>query len=112
MYQTDARYACGRYECGAAGRAYRTISTSATRASSLLATSRRKSDPPAIDPFLRLQPQVEPKAIHGGQRRLVGVLARIVPGDQPEGRGVIGIHILDDSRGGIHQRIGPGVSIV
>ena len=38
---------------------------------------------PAIDPLPSLQPQVEPEAIHGSHRSLVGVLARIVPGDQP-----------------------------
>ena len=38
---------------------------------------------PAINPLTRLQPQVEPEAIHGGHRSLVGGLARIVPGDQP-----------------------------
>jgi hypothetical protein len=55
---------------------------------------------------------VEAEAIHGGHRGLVGDLARTVPGDQPERCGVIGIHVLDDSRGGVHQGIGAGARVV
>ena len=34
---------------------------------------------------------METQAIHRGHRSLVGILARIVPGNQPQCRGVIGI---------------------
>jgi hypothetical protein len=64
---------------------------------------------PTMDAATGLQPEVEPEAIDRGHRGLVGVLAGEMLGDQSERFGVVGIHVLDDSNGGIHQRVRPAL---
>src|SRR5712691_6998374 len=55
---------------------------------------------------------MEAQPVDGGHGGLVGGLACKLPGDQTERIGVIGIHVLDDSRRGLGQRVGQGASVV
>jgi hypothetical protein len=72
----------------------------------------QKSHSPAVNPVARPQPEMEPQAIDGSHGSLVGGLACKLAGDQKERIGVIGIHVLDDSRRDLGERIRKSAPVV
>ena len=65
-----------------------------------------------MDAVAGLEPEMKAEAIHSRHSSLVRILVTVKPGDEPKCVGMIGVHVLDDSRRGVRQWIRPAVSII
>src|SRR6185369_7042837 len=72
----------------------------------------QKSHPPAVNSVASLHAEMEAQAIDGGHGSLVGSFACKPAGNQHERIGVISIHVLDDSRRNLGERIWRSGSVV
>src|ERR1700733_10695933 len=72
----------------------------------------QKSHALAVNSFPGLEPQMEAEPIDRGQAGRIGRFSRKPAGDEKKRIGMILIHVPDDSRRGVGQRIGRRASII